>query len=187
MQAAAQRGGGLVLLQEHLLKTSIEDPQYPSIESAIDSHTLHDPLNISDGIFFPAPRYHTYLTHLVIRLDMTIAHFDLSSCSTIPAFTTPGLETGLTRVEMEAMHHALQHKVRSIMAREGWEGWEVERKARHTLTNKLDQDAGVRNRVHDGIGSGCCWAEDAEVKALAECDVRYEALLAASRPCEDDS
>ncbi|KAH3964800.1 hypothetical protein HBI70_182480 [Parastagonospora nodorum] len=98
-------------------KTSIEDPQYPSIESAIDSRTLHDPLNISDGIFFPAPRYQTYLTHIVIRLDMTIAHFDLSSCSTMPAFTTPGLETGLTRVEMEAMHHALQHKVRCVLQR----------------------------------------------------------------------
>lgn len=62
----------------------------------------------------------------------------------------------------------------ATMARQDWE---VERKARHTLTNKLDQHAAVRNRVHDGMGSGCCWAEDAEVKALAECDVRYEALL----------
>ena len=98
-------------------KSSIENPQYPSIKSALDRRTLHDPLNISDGIFFPAPRHHKYLTHLVIRLDMTIAHFDFSSGSALPAFTTPGLETGLTRMDMEAMHHALQHKVRCVFQR----------------------------------------------------------------------
>jgi hypothetical protein len=95
-------------------KSSIEDPQYPSSKSAIDSRTLHDPLNISDGIFFPAARYHKNLTHLVIRLDMTTAHFDLSSRLTIPAFTILGHETGLTQVDMEAMHHAFQHKVRCV-------------------------------------------------------------------------
>lgn len=35
-------------------KSLTESSQYLCIKSALDSRTLHDPINIADGIFFPA-------------------------------------------------------------------------------------------------------------------------------------
>jgi hypothetical protein len=75
-------------------KASSEQPQYPRIRARLDSRTLCDPLNISGGFLFPAPRYHQHLTHLVIQLEVVIAHFDVASPgSTMPTFAKPEHKT----------------------------------------------------------------------------------------------
>jgi len=95
-----------------------EQPQYPSIRAPLDCRTLRDPLNITGGVFFPAPRYHQYLTHLTIHLDVTIAHFEIAPLgSSMPTFTKPDTEGGLTCTDMSKMHQTIEHKLLRVFRR----------------------------------------------------------------------
>jgi hypothetical protein len=99
-------------------KASAGQLQFPAIRARLDCHMLRDPLNISGGIFFPAPRYHEYLTHVVICLDLTIAHFDTTSSDTsTPTFAKPELETGMTSADMVYMHHTAQYERFRVLRR----------------------------------------------------------------------
>ncbi|KAF2829305.1 hypothetical protein CC86DRAFT_403949 [Ophiobolus disseminans] len=99
-------------------RASTRQPQYPSFGARLDTRALRDPLNITSGIFFPAPRYHEHLTHLVIRIDTVIAHFDTTSTdSPLPTFTKPELETGLTRIDMDLMHRTVRRKLLRVYRR----------------------------------------------------------------------
>lgn len=76
----------------------------------LDWQTLPDLLNISRGIFFPLTRYHRYLSHLAIQVDVTIVHLEMrSSASPIPTFALLGSENGVEAADMEQMHAALEH------------------------------------------------------------------------------
>jgi hypothetical protein len=97
---------------------STKNPQCPARRARVDSRNLHDPLNISGGVFFPASRYHEHLTHLTIRLDLTIARFDIaSSASPIPTFCKPEADNGMMRTDMEAMHDAIEHRLFRVYQR----------------------------------------------------------------------
>lgn len=97
-------------------KASAEEPQYPKIRARLNSRTLSDPLNIIDGIFFPAPRYHQHLTRLVIHLDVTIAYFSIESPgSSMPTFMNPECGNGMTRIDMEEMHHRIQDELLRVL------------------------------------------------------------------------
>jgi hypothetical protein len=99
-------------------RATVESPQYPCITAPLDVHALRDPLNISGGVFFPAPQYHEYLSHLSVRLELTISHFNtLASGSPMPTFTRADVETGCTRADMERMHDAVQRKMMRVYQR----------------------------------------------------------------------
>jgi hypothetical protein len=99
-------------------KASAGQLQFPAIRAQIDCHTLSDPLNISGGIFFPAPRYHEYLTHIMIHLDLTIAHFAITTSGTpIPTFAKPEFETGMTSADMVHRHHTAQYELLRVLRR----------------------------------------------------------------------
>lgn len=61
--------------------------QCPALPVALDWQTLPDPLNISGGVVFPAARYHRHISHLIIHIDVTIAHLAMRSSATpVPIF-----------------------------------------------------------------------------------------------------
>jgi hypothetical protein len=69
-------------------------------------------------VFFPAPQYHEYLSHLSVRLELTIAHFSsLALGSPMPTFTRADAETGFTQADMEKMHKAVQHRMMRVYQR----------------------------------------------------------------------
>jgi hypothetical protein len=93
-------------------------PQYPCITAPLEAQALRDPLKISGGVFFPAPQYHEYLSHLSVRLELTIAHFSsLALGSPMPTFTRADAETGFTQADMEKMHKAVQHRMMRVYQR----------------------------------------------------------------------
>jgi hypothetical protein len=51
---------------------STADFQLPEINSCVSRNLLRDPLAIQGGIFFPAPRYHQFLTRLTIYFKVSI-------------------------------------------------------------------------------------------------------------------
>ncbi|KAF2031518.1 hypothetical protein EK21DRAFT_63104, partial [Setomelanomma holmii] len=133
-------------------------PQYPAIRARLDFRTLRDPLSISGGLLFPAPRYHEQLSHLIVRLDVTIAHFDTaSSSSPMPTFSKPEVHNGMMRTDMEAMHHAVEHKLLHFVVRKGWS---MDRKADCTRTNKLDKHHAVLDWIQGGRQRQACDAKD---------------------------
>jgi hypothetical protein len=98
-------------------RATVESPQYPCITAPLDVHALCDPLNISGGVFFPAPQYHEYLSQLSVRLEVTISHFNtLAPGSPMPTFRADS-ETGCTRADMEKMHDAVQHRMMRVYQR----------------------------------------------------------------------
>jgi hypothetical protein len=99
-------------------KVSVGSPQYPCIRAPFDVSALCDPLNITGGVFFPAAQYHAYRSHLSVRLELTVAHFNtMSSGSPMPLFTRPNAGTGFTQADMEKMHNAVQYKVIRVYQR----------------------------------------------------------------------
>jgi hypothetical protein len=121
-------------------RASVDQTQYPSIRSALNHRALHDSFNISGGIVFPATRHHKYLTRLSIRLEVTLAHFDVSSISRLPALMEPELKTGLTR--MDVMHH-LHIVSTSALNVFVVKRLRMHREARHTIANSVDEYIGT--------------------------------------------
>lgn len=87
------------------------DPQYPALQAALDWKTLYDAFkHTRGGIFFPAARYHRYLSHLSVHVEVMITRFNtMGTNSPMPTFIVADPENGAEGSDMEQMHTTVEY------------------------------------------------------------------------------
>jgi hypothetical protein len=80
--------------------------QCPNLTSFISPTTLLDPLAIHGGIFFPAQRYHQYLTRLTIGVKASFRTFDMT-ISSRPLLRLPSGNLDTTRANVGKTQQAM--------------------------------------------------------------------------------
>jgi hypothetical protein len=138
---------------------STADFQLPEINSCVSRNLLRNPLAIQGGIFFPAPRYHQFLTRLTIYFkvsirdlvfpdpekrhskDLTSVDMDLNHYIRLRSDNA-----AITPAYMGKMQQAIQHEVFCVYQKmsslwkekEGTWAGKVVMPARSTATDELE-------------------------------------------------
>jgi hypothetical protein len=87
--------------------------QCPNLDSFISPTTFLDPLAIQGGIFFPAQRYHQYLTRLSIGVKASFRAFDMTNSSR-QLLHLPSGNLDTTRAIVGTTQQAMQQEVHRI-------------------------------------------------------------------------
>jgi hypothetical protein len=80
--------------------------QCPNLSSFVSPLTFCDPLAIQGGIFFPAQRYHQYLTRLTIGVKASFRTFDMT-ISSRPLLRLPSGNLDTTRANVGKTQQAM--------------------------------------------------------------------------------
>ena len=148
--------------------------QLPHITSSISPKFFRDPLAMQGGIFFPAPRYHQYLTRLTIYFKVSIRDLafpdpekgywgdTLRADSDMNQYIRrPCDNTAITSADMGKIQQAIQHEVFRVyqemkslwIEKEGTWAGKVTMPARSTATDDLEfwiELTADRHITHEG-------------------------------------